>query len=263
MPSAIDLGGEVALVTGAATGLGYATALALGQAGATVAVTDLTPERVADARDRLSREGVDVRGWTADARDRAAMRGVVDAIAEAFGRLDVVVPNAGIYPNTPFLAITDEEWERVLGTNLTGVFRTCQLAAELMIRAGRGGRIVTISSGAANHALWGWAHYAASKAGVVALTRAMALELGPHGIRANAVLPGYIDVPEGGAHLSPAYKAAARRGNPLGRPGSPADVAQAVVWLASPLAAFVNGVTLVVDGGCSAGRVQLRPVEEA
>ncbi|HET9014766.1 MAG TPA: SDR family NAD(P)-dependent oxidoreductase [Thermomicrobiaceae bacterium] len=260
MPIEIDFTGQVALVTGAATGLGLATAQALGQAGASVAVVDLTQERAERTAADLGAAGVTARGWAADVRDGEAIRRVVDEAAATFGRLDVAVANAGVYPNAPFLDMDEDEWRRVIDTNLTGVFLTCQAAARAMVRAGGGGRLVTLSSGAANHAIWGWSHYSASKAGVVALTRGMALELAPHGIRVNAVLPGFIDVPEGGAALSESYRQASRAGIPL-RLGAPEDIANAVVLLASSLAGFVTGTSLVVDGGSSAGRVQLRPVE--
>jgi NAD(P)-dependent dehydrogenase (short-subunit alcohol dehydrogenase family) len=118
-----------------------------------------------------------------------------------------------------------------------------------------------VSSTAAERAFWGWSHYCASKAASAMLARAMALELGGHGIRVNAVLPGYVDVDEGGRHLSPAYREAARAAAPLGRSGSPDDVARAVLLLASPLAGYVSGASLVVDGGASAGPVGLRAVE--
>jgi 3-oxoacyl-[acyl-carrier protein] reductase len=136
---------------------------------------------------------------------------------------------------------------------------TCQAAARVMVRTRRGGQIITVSSGAANTAYWGWAHYCASKAALVMLTKAMALELGEHDIRVNAVLPGYIDVEEGGQHLDEAYKNAARSAIPLGRPGAPADVAQVILLLASPLAGYVSGAVVSVDGGSSAGRLALRP----
>ena len=113
----------------------------------------------------------------------------------------------------------------------------------------------------AQRAIRGWSHYCASKAAAVMLARAMALELGTHGIRVNAVLPGYIDVAEGGRHLSPAYRESARTASALGRAGTPEDVARAVVMLASPLADYVSGAALVVDGGASAGPIGLRPID--
>ena len=261
MPIEIDFSGQVALVTGGATGLGLATARAFGRAGATVAVIDLTAERAEGAAAGLREEGIKARGWAADVRDGEMVTRTIEAVAENLGRLDVAVANAGVYPNSPFLELREEEWRRVIDTNLTGVFLTCQAAARAMIRAGNGGRMVTLSSGAANHAIWGWAHYSASKAGVVALTRGMALELASHGIRVNAVLPGFIDVPEGGAALAESYRQASRAAIPL-RHGAPEDIANAVVMLSSPLTGFVTGTTLVVDGGSSAGRVHLRPVED-
>lgn len=251
---------QVALVTGGATGLGLAIARRLGTAGARVALNDLSPERVDDACRALTAEGIACRGYPADVRESAAIQAIVDGVGSEMGTPSIVVANAGIYPNTPFLDLTEDEWDRVIDTNVKGVFLTCQAAARAMIAAGQGGTIVTLSSGAANHAIWGWSHYSASKAAVVMLTKAMALELAPRDIRVNAVLPGYIDVPEGGARLAESYKEAARSAIPRGRPGTPEDIANAVLLLASPLADFVTGTTLVVDGGSSAGRVQLRPV---
>lgn len=254
--------GKTVLVTGAATGLGLATARAFGQAGARVAVNDLTAERAERAAAELAAEGLVTAGFAADVRDTDGVPAMIDAVAAQLGGIDIVVANAGIYPNTPFLDISEEEWLRVIDVNVNGVFRTCQAAARAMVRQGRGGTIVTLSSGAANHAIWGWSHYCASKAAVVMLTKAMALELAPHDIRVNSVLPGFIDVEEGGRHLAESYRQAARAAIPRGRPGRPEDIANAIVLLASPLADFVTGTTLVVDGGSSAGRVALRPLGE-
>lgn len=259
MSIAIDFSGQVVLVTGGATGLGFAIAEAFGQAGATIALNDLAGERLERALVELSSEGINARGFSGDVRDGSAVGSMVERVTTELGVPDVTVANAGIYPNTPFLELSEDEWDRVLDTNLKGVFLTCQTVARTLISAHRPGQVVTIASGAANAAFWGWSHYCASKAAVVMLTRAMALELGGHGIRVNAVLPGYIDVPEGGAHLDDAYKSAARRAVPIGRSGEPADVAKAVLMLASPLAGYVNGAVLAVDGGSSAGRVGIRP----
>lgn len=261
MPMTYGFEERVVLVTGGATGLGLAICTAFGEAGARVALNDLHEEASSTAAEALRRSGIDCQGYAADVRDRAAIRRVVAAVESDFGRLDIVVANAGVYPNTPFLEMTEEQWDGVLDTNLKGVFLTCQAGAEAIIRSGQGGQIIALSSGAANHAIWGWAHYCASKAGVVALVRSMALELAAHDIRVNAILPGYIDVPEGGSHLAESYKQAARSGIQLGRLGTPDDIANAVLLLASPLAGFVTGASLVVDGGSSTGRAHLRPVE--
>ena len=258
-PVTFRFDGQTVLVTGGATGLGFAIAEAFGGAGARIALNDLSEARIAQAGAALSDAGIAWQGYPADVRDTAAVERMLDDISTSFGGPDVLIANAGIYPNTPFLDLTEEEWDRVLDTNLKGVFLTCQATARLMARTRRSGQIITVSSGAANTAYWGWAHYCTSKAAVVMLTKAMALELGEHNIRVNAVLPGYIDVEEGGQHLDEAYKTAARSAIPLGRPGVPADVARAILLLASPLAGYVSGTVVTVDGGSSAGRLALRP----
>lgn len=254
------LRGSVAVVTGGAAGLGLATGAALAGAGARVAILDLDPERVDRAVKLLSADGAVCRGFTADVRSKAAIGAALGAIRKELGPVRSLVANAGVYPNTEFLRISEEEWDLVLDTNLKGVFLACQAVAAEMKEAG-GGSIVTMSSGSASNALQGWAHYSASKAAVVALTKSMALELGPYNIRVNSVLPGYIDVDEGGKHLSERYKAAARNLVPRGRPGRPEDVASAVLLLLSPLADYISGATLSVDGASSAGNLAIRPTD--
>jgi NAD(P)-dependent dehydrogenase (short-subunit alcohol dehydrogenase family) len=257
----IDLTGQTVLVTGGATGLGFAIATELGGAGARIALNDLNRERVDSACARLAEQGVECAGFAADVRDRPAIEAMVRSIEERFGAPDIVVANAGIYPNTPFLEMPEEEWDRVFDINVKGTFLTCQAAARSMVAARiESGRIVVVSSGAANAAIRGWSHYCASKAAVAMLARAMALELAEHGIRVNAVLPGYIDVDEGGTHLDETYKSAARSAIPIGRPGTPEDIAHAVLLLVSPLANYITGTSLVVDGGSSAGRTNLHPI---
>lgn len=259
MTATIDCSGQTVLVTGGATGLGLAIAEAFGLAGASIALNDLALDGVERAAANLTQQGIRCLGVAGDVRSVEQVRRLVDRVVTELGVPDVAVANAGIYPNTPFLDVSEEELDRVLDTNVKGVFLTCQAVARAMVAGGRPGHLVTISSGAANTAIWGWSHYCASKAAVVMLTRAMAMELGPHGIRANAVLPGYIDVPEGGAPLDAGYRESARLASPLGRPGEPADIARAVLLLCSPLADYITGAALPVDGGSSAGRVGVRP----
>ena len=257
----LDFSGEIALVTGGATGLGFVIARAFGLCGATIGLNDLTEDRVEAACERLRQESIACRGYVADVRDAAAISALVTRLEEELGTPGVVVANAGLYPNTPFLELTEAEWDRVIDTNLKGVFLTCQAAARSMVRAGKPGRIVVVSSTAAQRAIWGWSHYSTSKAATIMLTRAMALELGTYGIRVNAVLPGYIDVADGGRHLSLAYREGARSAASLGRPGTPEDVARGVLMLASPLAEYINGAAVIIDGGASAGPVGLRVVD--
>ena len=251
--------GDVAVVTGAGSGLGSATAVALAQAGSQVAVVDRSSEGTQATCDFIEDRGGRCRGYVGDVTERAAVERVVGEVADDLGAISLLVANAGIYTNTPFLDIEDDEWDSVLDTNLKGTFVTCQAVARHMKQAGNGGCIVTIASGVANNAINGWSHYTASKAGIVGLTRSMALELGPHGIRVNTILPGYFEVGPGGSHLDPAYRERAASANALGRAGANEELARAVLLLASPLASFITGVALPVDGGSSAGRIGLRP----
>jgi 3-oxoacyl-[acyl-carrier protein] reductase len=257
----LDFSGEIVLVTGGATGIGFAIARAFGLCVATIALNDLSEDRVEAAREQLRQESIACRGYMVDVRDAGAVSAFVTTVEEELGAPSVVVANAGLYPNTPFLDLSEAEWDRVIDTNLKGVFLVCQAAAQLMVRAGKARRIIVVSSTAAQRAIWDWSHYCTSKAAAVMLTRAMALELGMHGIRANAVLPGYIDVAEGGRHLSLAYQEGARSVASLRRPGTPEDVARGVLMLASPLAEYINGAAVVIDGGASAGPVALRVVD--
>jgi 3-oxoacyl-[acyl-carrier protein] reductase len=257
----LDFSGEVALVTGGATGLGFAIARAFGLCGAAIALNDLAEDRVEEACERLGQESIACRGYSADVRDAGAVSALITTIEAELGAPTVVVANAGLYPNTPFLEMTETEWDRVIDTNLKGVFLICQAVARSMVRADKAGRIIVVSSTAAQRAICGWSHYCASKAAAVMLTRAMALELGMHGIRVNAVLPGYIDVVDGGRHLSLAYRDGARAAASLGRAGTPEDVARGVIMLASPLADYISGAAVTIDGGASAGPVTLRVVD--
>jgi 3-oxoacyl-[acyl-carrier protein] reductase len=257
----LDFSGEVAFVTGSATGLGFAIARAFGLCGAAIVLNDLAEDRVEAARERLGQESIACRGYRADVRDAGAVSALITTIEAELGAPSILVANAGLYPNTPFLDVSEAEWDRVIDTNLKGVFLICQAVARSMVRADKAGRIIVVSSTAAQRAICGWSHYCASKAAAVMLTRAMALELGEHGIRVNAVLPGYVDVADGGRHLSVAYREGARAAAPLGRPGTPEDVARGVLMLASPLADFITGAAVVIDGGASAGPVALRVVD--
>jgi 3-oxoacyl-[acyl-carrier protein] reductase len=250
---------SVAVVTGGASGLGLAIATAFADAGCRVAVVDRSDEGADAACDAIRRRGGRCGAYVADVVDKASVERVVDEVVRDLGAVSILVAGAGVYPNTPFLDLGEEEWDHVVDTNLKGTFLTCQATASHMKDVGRGGCIVTIASGVAVNAIHGWAHYTASKAAVVGLTRSMALELGPHGIRVNTVLPGYFEVGAGGSHLDPAYRERAGSANALGRPGANEELASAVMLLASPGASFVTGVALPVDGGSSAGRVGLRP----
>ncbi|WP_326666969.1 glucose 1-dehydrogenase [Streptomyces canus] len=243
------LEGQVALVTGASGGIGRGIALRFAEEGAAVAVHCRTA--VAAARDVASRiedSGARAVVLEADLRDEDACHRLVREAAAWGGGLTALVNNAGVQPIQPLPGMTATDWRAVVETNLTGVFACTQAAVEVM---GTGGCVTHIASIEARHPAPEHAHYSASKAAIVMHARSAALEYGPRGIRVNTVSPGLIDR----AGLAEAWPEGVERWvrkAPLGRLGRPEDVADACVFLASPLASWVTGHDLVVDGGVSA-----------
>jgi 3-oxoacyl-[acyl-carrier protein] reductase len=242
---------RIVLVTGGAHGIGLAIVRAFAQAGAKVIVADQREADATRAASTITSEmGTEGLAVAVDVRVAAAVDAAVQRALAHFGRIDVLVNNAGIYPNTPVLEMDENEWDAVFDTNVKGMFLMSRAVGRAMVT--RGGRIINISSGAAESGRVGAAHYCASKAAVNMFTRVLALELAPHGIVVNAVGPGLIEVP--GWSLSQDYIDAIVSTNPMGRIGQPEDVAQAVLYLASPSATYITGTTLYVDGGSLAGR---------
>jgi NAD(P)-dependent dehydrogenase (short-subunit alcohol dehydrogenase family) len=252
----LDCAGHVVMVTGAGAGIGFGIAEAFCRAGARVALGDLRADALAAAGARLGRAG-HVFTAAVDVRDARSVAGFIAAAERALGPITVAVANAGIYPNCPVLEMAVEEWDRVMETNLRGVFLTCQAAGRRMVAQGTRGKIITISSGAYQSGRKGAAHYCASKAGVVMFTKVLAMELAPHRINVNCIAPGLVTVERDAGQVSDEYVRALTGTIPWNRAGTPEDIANAALFLASPLADFITGETLSVDGGSSTGRTWL------
>jgi 2-deoxy-D-gluconate 3-dehydrogenase len=246
----IDLGGRVAVVTGASMGIGLGIARRLHEAGAAVVLADLRADLAADAAAPMeaARPG-SAMAVRADVAEEDDVRRMADEAVARLGRIDVLVNNAGIYPNRPLEQMDAATFRRVLDVNLTGAFLCTREAARHMIAQGEGGRIVNVTSIDALHpSMVGLAHYDASKHGLWGFTKSSALELAPHGIAVNAVAPGAIRTP-GVGEVDEATLEAFAALVPLGRIGLPDDIARAVLFLASDLASDVTGTQVVVDGG--------------
>jgi 3-oxoacyl-[acyl-carrier protein] reductase len=238
-----SLDGKVALVTGGSRGIGAAISRELGRAGARVAVNYRSGREAAEA---IAGE---VRGVAVGANvgDPAEAQALVEQVEAELGDVDALVNNAGVTRDTLIARMSDEDWDEVIDTNLRGAFNTCRAVSRKMLRR-RSGAIVNLTSVVGLHGNPGQANYAASKAGIIGLTKALARELGTRGVRVNAVAPGYIDT-ELTNVLSEEIRGAILGNTPLGRLGEPGDVAAAVRFLLSDAAAFVTGEVLLVDGG--------------
>ena len=243
------LDGKVALITGAQQGIGRGMAIAFARDGADVGINYLD--------DRTAAEGVAEEVRTAGARallvagDVARVKQVeemVSRVTETLGGLDVLVNNAGVYPRVPFFEMREEDWDLVLDINLKGTFFCAQASARAMVAGTRRGVIINLASQAIHGAPRG-VHYSASKGGVVAMTRAMALELAPHGIRVNAIAPGLTDTAQPRYGHGEEELAIMARAVPLGRMAQPDDIASVATFLASDEARYITGQTVHVNGG--------------
>ncbi|MDH3295502.1 MAG: SDR family oxidoreductase [Acidimicrobiia bacterium] len=244
----LRLDGQTAVVTGAGRGIGAAIVSRLVEAGAAVVAADIEPQRASGVAGPIRTAAVDL-------RHPEGCDTLADLALDTFGSLDVWVNNAGIYPSSPLVDLNDDEWGRVLEINLTAAFRGARAAARVMIPHG-GGVIVNIASNAGMAAGPGTAHYVSSKHGVVGLTKSLAVDLASDGIRAVGVAPGVTRTE--GVEAAAASLRQAGWGNlddyvgrttPLGRMAQPDEIARVVVFAASDLASYVNGTTIVVDGG--------------
>ena len=267
-----DLSGQVAIVTGGGGGIGRAIALTLADAGADVVIAEIEPSRAAETADRVAERGRRALPCVMDMMDGDSIDAMVAQADAAFGRIDILVNNAGGTACRPFLKTSKRSWQRHIDLNLMSMLHATHAAAPIMIRGKRGGAIINVASIEASRAAPFFAVYAACKAGMVSFTRTMALELGEHGIRVNAIAPDQTVSPgTRGNRSGPVDRSrwtqwsaeeqeAVRQLVPLGRTGVDTECGDAALFLASPLSAYISGIVLPIDGGtwASSGWVRLR-----
>jgi 3-oxoacyl-[acyl-carrier protein] reductase len=251
MSAIFNLSGSVALVTGASSGLGLRFAEVLAESGAAVVLVARRADRLEALKARIGKNGGRAIAVEADVRERAAMGAAFDAAERQFGTVTILVNNAGVAHAGRAVELAEEEWRRVLSTDLDAVFYWSQEAARRMLAAGTGGAIVNIASVLGIGVDKGVAAYATAKAGVIQLTKALALELGFNGIRVNAIAPGWIVTELNREYLSSEKGSALTRQIPLGRFGEEGDLDGALLLLASDAGRFITGATIVADGGQS------------
>lgn len=247
-----SLDGQVALVTGASRGIGHDVAMALSEAGADVAIAARSVDQLEQLARDIQRAGGRAVAVEMDVTDLSQVGEAVHRVKEHFGALDILVNNAGLGANHPAEDVTEDDWDRMMAVNLKGVFFCAQAAGRLMLNQGRG-RIINMSSQAGVVGIRDHAVYSASKGGVNLLTKVLALEWSARGVTVNAIAPTFIYTPGTAERLDkPEYLEGVLERLPLARVGTTTDVAGAVIYLASPAGALVNGHVLIVDGGWTA-----------
>lgn len=254
LAESIRLSGKTAIVTGGAMGIGYGIAYRLAEAGAQVLIADMNQEAADAAAQKLTGQGWKAKACMANVSRKEEVDAMIQTAVSAFGSVDILVNNAGIYPSIPMLKLSESDFERIIDTNLKGVFLATQAATTQMIAQGKGGRIINITSIDALHpSMVGLAAYDASKHGVWGFTKNVALELAPHQIWVNAIAPGRVSTPGTGVEAltkeAQATMAPFIEKIPMKRMGEPDDIGKVALFLASDLSSYMTGAQIVVDGG--------------
>jgi NAD(P)-dependent dehydrogenase (short-subunit alcohol dehydrogenase family) len=250
MAAVADSPSRIAIITGAGQGIGRALALGFGASGYRVVAADLNEHNALDTAATLRAAGAESLGLSVDVGEPESITRMVESTMAEWGGLDVLVNNAGIFPRSTVVDMDLDTWTRTIDVNLRGTFLASQAAARVLIRQGRGGRIISVASVSAFEPGLRQAHYAASKAGIVAFSRNLALELAPHRITVNALAPGMVNTAQPrGSGLTEEQLAARGAAVPLGRMAEPDEMVPTVLFLCSPGADYITGQTLHVNGG--------------
>lgn len=239
---------RIAIVTGAGQGIGRAIALGMARAGAAIVIADLDEANAGTVKKEIEARGGTAAALYTDVSNEESVQAMVDGALKEFRRIDILVNNAGIFPTSPVEEMREEEWDRVIGTNLFGAF-LCSKAVAPHLLAQRSGRIISLTSGRAFQGAKNGAHYAASKAGIIGFSKSLALELAPHGITVNVICPGITDTAQPRGHQTEEQIYAQGQRIPLGRIGQPEDLVGPAIFLASDAAGFVTGQTIFINGG--------------
>lgn len=239
-------------MTGGARGIGFAVATALARQGAVIAIADINAQAASAAALKLRETGAEAAGFVVDVADARSVDSLLKDVVAQFGRLDILINNAGIGGNTPFLETTLETWNRTIAINLTGAFIVAQACAKQMVAQGQGGKIINIASLSGQRGGNGRAAYGSAKAGLELLTKVMAVELSEHGINVNNIAPGAIETEMAATAHDAATRSAYNYLIPMVRYGTPEEIGDAAVFLCSDEARYVQGHTLNVDGGFKA-----------